>query len=84
MLHEVVYLNEEKIVRSKYETNPGEDDFWYLDNGASNHISGDRRYFSHIDDTITGKVRFEDDFRIDIKGKGSIELVDRNGETENV
>ncbi|CAA7052678.1 unnamed protein product [Microthlaspi erraticum] len=80
MLHEVVYLNEGKVVPSKYETNNGEDNVWYLDNGASNHMTGDKRYFSKIDESITGKVRFGDDSRIDIKGKGLIEFIDGNGE----
>ncbi|XP_010463274.1 PREDICTED: uncharacterized protein LOC104743944 [Camelina sativa] len=79
-IHEVVYLNAEKVVPSVYETNSGRDDDWYLDNGASNHMTGDRRYFSKLDDSITGKVRFGDDSRIDIKGKGSIELIDQNRE----
>lgn len=84
MMNEVVYFNEEKVVPSNYETNTGEDDFWYLDNGASNHMSGDRKYFAHIDEFITGKVRFGDDSRIDIKGKGSIEFVDRHGEARTM
>lgn len=84
MLHEVVYLNEEKVLPSKYEVGNDEDNIWYLDNGASNHMSGDRRYFSNIDETITGKVRFGDDSRIDIKGKGSIEFLDRNGEPRKI
>lgn len=83
MLHEIVYLNEEKVVPSDYDGN-GEDNIWYLDNGASNHMSGDRRYFSNIDESITGKVRFGDDSRIDIKGKGSIEFLDRNGEPRKI
>ena len=84
MLHEIVYLNEEKVVPSKYEGDAGEDDIWYLDNGASNHMSGDKRYFASIDESITGKVRFGDDSRIDIKGKGSIEFMDRNGEPRKI
>ncbi|KAL0837482.1 hypothetical protein Bca101_089372 [Brassica carinata] len=80
MIHEIVYLNEEKIVPSNYKTREGDDDIWYLDNGASNHMTGDRRYFSTIDDSVAGKVRFGDDSRIDIKGKGSIEFEDRNGD----
>lgn len=84
MLHEVVYLNEEKALPSKYEVGNDEDNIWYLDNGARNHMSGDRRYFSSIDETITGKVRFGDDSRIDIKGKGSIEFLDRNGEPRKI
>lgn len=39
---------------------------------------------SNIDEDITGKVRFGDDSRIDIKGKGSIEFVDRNGEPRKI
>lgn len=80
MIHEIVYLNEDGIVPSKYETKTGGDNVWYLDNGASNHMTGDRRYFRHLDDTITGKVKFGDDSRIYIKGKGSIDFIDRNGE----
>lgn len=84
MMHEVVYLNEGKIVPSNYEVNNSENNVWYLDNGASNHMSGDRRYFSSIDDSITGKIRFGDDSRIDIKGKGIIEFTDRNGEPRKI
>lgn len=79
-MHEVIYLNEKNCVPRKYETNTGEENVWYLDNGASNHMTEDRRYFNKIDDSITGKVRFGDDSRIDIKGKGSIRFVDMNGE----
>ena len=84
MMHEVVYLNEGNIVPSNYEVKDGEEDIWYLDNGASNHMSGDHRYFSSIDDSISGKVRFGDDSCIDIKGKGSIEFIDRNGEARKI
>jgi len=80
MVHEVVYLNEKNCIPSNYETNNGENDVWYLDNGASNHMTGDQRYFTSIDNSITGKVRFGDDSRIDIKGKGTISFFDRNGE----
>lgn len=56
LMHEVVYLNEKHCMQSKYETNTGEENIWYLDNGASNHMAGDRRYFDRIDHSVTGKV----------------------------
>ena len=80
MMCEVVYLNEDKVVPSKFEIHDEQENMWYLDNGASNHMTGDRRYFTKINESITGKVKFGDDSRIDIKGKGSIEFVDLNGE----
>lgn len=60
-MHKVVYLNEKNCIPEKYETNTDTADIWYLDNGTSNHITGDQRYFSSLDDGVTGKVRFGDD-----------------------
>lgn len=45
---------------------------WYLDNGASNHMSRNHTFFFKIDETITGMVKFGDDSRIEIKRKGLI------------
>ncbi|KAG7583121.1 GAG-pre-integrase domain [Arabidopsis suecica] len=81
MMHEVVYLNEKYCVPSNFETNTEGDECWYLDNGASNHMTGDKRYFDQLDETITGKVRFGDDSRINIKGKGTIAFTDSNGKS---
>ena len=77
MLHEVVFLNEEKVNPNIFKTD--KTNVWYLDNGASNHMSGDRSYFTSLDETITGKVKFGDDSRIDIKGKGSVTFSFKNG-----
>lgn len=84
MLHEEVYLNEKNCVPRKYENNKTPGDIWYLDNGASNHMTGDKRYFSKINNAVTGKVRFGDDSRIDIKGKGTISFTDMNGEARKM
>lgn len=43
-------------------------------------MTGNRSYFKELNETITGKVRFGDDSRIDIKGKGSILFVSQDGE----
>lgn len=77
MMQEVVYLNEKNVNPKEFEAS--KDNVWYLDNGASNHMTGNRKYFKRIDETITGKVRFGDDSRIDIKGKGSILFYSKDG-----
>lgn len=84
MLNEVVFLNEKHCVPSKFETSADKEDIWYLDNGASNHMTGDIRYFDSLDSTITGKVRFGDDSRIDIKGKGTIAFIDLQGKARKM
>ena len=55
-----------------------------LDNGARNHMTGDKQYFMLLDDSITRKVKSGDDSWIVIKGKGSTEFNDWNGETRTM
>lgn len=71
-MHEVVLLNEEKIIPRNYEIKEGEGKVWYLDNGASNHMTGNKSFFSELNEKIKGKVKFGDGSCIDIGGKGSI------------
>lgn len=52
---------------------------WYLDNGASNHMSGQRSKFCVLDEGITGRVRFGDGSTVEIKGRGSVMLKCRDG-----
>ena len=80
MVHEIVYLNENKVNPTVFEADLDTENVWYLDNGASNHMCGNRSFFSTLDETITGKVRFGDNSRINIRGKGSIRFIFEGGD----
>nr|GEX65952.1 ribonuclease H-like domain, reverse transcriptase, RNA-dependent DNA polymerase [Tanacetum cinerariifolium] len=45
------------------------DSLWYLDNGASNHMTGVGEHFKKLDEKVNRKVRFGDGSYIEIKGK---------------
>ncbi|XP_024993120.1 uncharacterized protein LOC112526909 [Cynara cardunculus var. scolymus] len=80
MKEETVFLNEDKYVPPKVEPNQGDDNVWYLDNGASNHMTGKYSYFSELNERIIGRVRFGDGSCVRIAGKGSILFEGKNGE----
>ena len=75
-------LNEDKVWpelhQAEYTSSPATT--WYLDNGASNHMTGDKEKFQELDESITGKVKFGDGRLVEIKGKGSILFCCKNGD----
>lgn len=77
---EVIFLNESKVNPTKYAKEPCDDEVWYLDNGASNHMTGNSFAFSHLDRNIAGKVKFGDGSTVTIEGRGTVVLNCKNGE----
>ena len=77
-----LYLNESRVVPELHLTDGGDPsgNLWYLDNGASNHMSGDRQKFRDLNLAVNGKVRFGDDSTIDICGKGTIVFQGKGGD----
>ncbi|XP_023748855.1 uncharacterized protein LOC111897122 [Lactuca sativa] len=76
---EVVLLNEEKVYPSQLKES-NEENIWYLDNGASNHMIGCRGLFAELNEKVTGQVRFGDGSRVPIKGKGALLFDCKNGD----
>jgi hypothetical protein len=70
-----VFLHEERVVPVATD-----DDRWYLDTGASNHMTGRRDMLSHIDETVRGTVKFGDGSVVQICGRGSVVFSCRTGE----
>nr|GEX34336.1 retrovirus-related Pol polyprotein from transposon TNT 1-94 [Tanacetum cinerariifolium] len=54
------------------------DTMWYLNSGASNHISGQKDLFVEMTEVVQGHVSFGDASKIDVKGRGKI-LFFQNG-----
>ena len=41
---------------------------WYLNSGANNHMTGSKESFSELDGDVTGTVKFGDGSRVAIQG----------------
>ncbi|WVZ62734.1 hypothetical protein U9M48_012444 [Paspalum notatum var. saurae] len=64
----VIHLNEKEVFPVVCE----DESLWYLDTGASNHMTGQRSALAHLDDTVRGTVRFGDGSVVEIQGLGSL------------
>ena len=45
-----------------------QEQWWYLDSGASNHMTGSKEAFSELDGNVTGTVKFGDGSRVASEG----------------
>ncbi|XP_074376484.1 uncharacterized protein LOC141718044 [Apium graveolens] len=71
MTRVLVLLNEVGVTSSMGQQHKYKADIsvWYLDNGASNHMTGERSRFKELDENVHGQVRFGDGSTVCIKGK---------------
>jgi hypothetical protein len=56
-------------------------DSWYLDTGATHHMTGWREFFSDLDYGVKGSVKFDDASTVEIKGVGLIMFKAKTGST---
>ena len=56
-----------------------QEQWWYLDSGASNHMTGSKEAFAELDGNVTGMVKFGDGSRVAIRGHGTIIFRCQNG-----
>ncbi|XP_040384195.1 uncharacterized protein LOC121055551 [Oryza brachyantha] len=55
-------------------------DGWVLDTGATHHMTGRREFFTELDPSVRGFVKFGDASGVDIKGTGSVIFTTKSGE----
>ncbi|WVZ83459.1 hypothetical protein U9M48_030605 [Paspalum notatum var. saurae] len=75
-----VFLNETHATAYLGDAGDRPDDgVWYLDTGASNHMTGNGEAFCELNRDVTGQVKFGDGSTVDIVGRGVITFAARGG-----
>jgi hypothetical protein len=79
---QLVHLDETKA-QAFLGTSCSDDDHlegWYLDTGATNHMTDRGNVFSELDRAVQGTIKFGDESVVNICGKGTIIFSGRHGE----
>ena len=64
----------EMLMTTLKEDKPNKKGLWFLDSTCSNHMTGTKKWFIHLDETYQHKVRLGNDHNLEVKGKGSIRI----------
>jgi hypothetical protein len=67
-----VFLNEERAIITPAHDGDHGCEVWFLDTGATNHMTGSVDAFAELDRSVSGKVRFADGSVVDILGRGMV------------
>nr|CAH66624.1 OSIGBa0115A19.5 [Oryza sativa] len=76
-----VHLTEKKVILDHEDG--GEEEVtrdWFLDTGATNHMTGVRSAFAELDTGVVGTVKFGDGSVIEIQGRGTVVFRCKNGD----
>ncbi|XP_073153303.1 uncharacterized protein [Henckelia pumila] len=66
--------------KSEDEQRAGE--IWYLDTGASNHMTGNQDLFTTFDKSFGGNISFGDTTKVSIDGRGDVLIKLKNGDQQ--
>ncbi|TXG50951.1 hypothetical protein EZV62_023475 [Acer yangbiense] len=57
---------------------------WFLDTGCSNHMCGRKEMFSELDETFTSKMKFGNNSKVPVMGKGKISISLKDGSKNTI
>ncbi|KAI5398342.1 hypothetical protein KIW84_063940 [Lathyrus oleraceus] len=69
---------------SNTQSNTEQTNMWYLYSGCSNHMTGNKIWFTKLDGSFEKVVKFADDRHITSGGKGDIFVVRKDGRKANI
>ncbi|KAF1860082.1 hypothetical protein Lal_00027935 [Lupinus albus] len=57
---------------------------WYLDTGCSNHMCGENNAFYDLDESFRSSVKFDDNSKISVMGKGNVTIQTKRNFTHTI
>jgi hypothetical protein len=79
-----IHVIEDKLFIQLSEKSEGGSTRWILDTGATNHMTGERSFFSELDTGVHGTVHFGDGSVVAIEGRGTILFKLKSGEHQEL
>jgi transposase InsO family protein len=72
-------VRSDSILLIAHDDSDSQDEVWYLDSGASNHMCGKKYLFVELTEGVRGKVNLGDSSKLPVEGKGKIKICQNDG-----
>lgn len=68
--------DEDMLLMAFVETKITNDGVWFMDSRCSNHMCGNKVWFSNLNENFRHQVKLGNNYRIQVMGKGDITVID--------
>ena len=67
-----------------HDDSSDQNDVWYLDSSASNHMCGKKELFMELAEGVHGSVSLGDSSKLSVEGRGKIKIYQKDGKPEYI
>ena len=71
--------DEHVLLMASHSDSASLEDWWYIDCGCSNHLTGNKKWLVDFDSRKRTKIRCADDKHPNAKGMGNVRVIMKNG-----
>ncbi|XP_058765061.1 uncharacterized protein LOC131638517 [Vicia villosa] len=76
--------SEDVILMENTQSSNEQTKTWHLDSGCSNHMTGNKNWFTKLDESVKKVIKFADGRHVRLGGKGNIYVVRNDGRKANI
>lgn len=77
-------ITEEPTLLLVHNDSVEQNNVWYLDSGASNHMCGRKEYFVNLKEETGGSVSLGDGSKLQVAGRGQIQIYQKDGQVRYI
>lgn len=72
--------SDDVLIMANTHSSNEQTNMWYLDSGCNNHMTGNKVWFTKLDESLKKDIKFSDGRHVTSGGKGNIYVVRRDGQ----
>ena len=73
-------ISGDSLMLMAHSSTEQDQNIWFLDSGASNHMTGKKNFFVELNEKVQGEISFGDNSKVPVRGRGDILIKRKDGD----
>jgi hypothetical protein len=76
--------SDDSLLMAVTNSDTDKSNLWYLDTGCSNHMTGNKKWFQKLDNSVRRNIKFADNSQITSAGMGTVLVKRKDGQESTI